>query len=175
MAHTTCRGSYAGSHPGTGRAPIAPGRPTIVTVAVRRGSPRAYIRHALLEVSAVGRDRRGQVAPEAAGAVKAFRECGWEVVVVGGSSGHYAADLGAVWRGSVEEPDRGAWLLTDQVSDDRWARPLGIRTALVGPQTDRHDGPSHCDVAYRDLRTAALEILATEVEPGADTAQRVGG
>ena len=128
------------------------------------GAPRAYIRHALLEVSAVGRDRRGQLAPEAAGAVKAFRECGWDVVVVGGGAELDAADLGAVWRGSVDKHDRGAWLLTDQVSDDRWARPLGIRTALVGPHVDQQDGPARCDVAYRDLRTAALEILSTEVE-----------
>ena len=141
-----------------------PGPPTNVTMDVLRGPRRAYIRQALLEVSAVGRDRQGQLAPEAAGAVRAFRECGWEVIVVGGTSALDAADLGAIWRRSIDERDPGAWLLTDQVRDDRWARLLGIRTALVGPHGDRQDGPARCDAAYRDLRTAALEILAKEVQ-----------
>lgn len=168
MPRTTRRGSHAGSHYGTGRASIAQARSTVVTVAVTRGSPRAYICHALLEVSAAGRDRRGQVAPEAAGAVKAFLDCGWEVVVLGGGSDFEAAHLGAVWRGSIDERDPGAWLLTNQVGDDRWARPLGIRTALVGPHADRQDGPARCDAAYRDLRTAALEILAKEAQTSSD-------
>jgi hypothetical protein len=133
------------------------------------GVPRAYIRRSLLEVSAVGRDRQGQLAPEATGAVKAFRECGWEVVVVGGSRDLDRADLDAVWCRSVDERDPGAWLLTDQVSDDRWARPLGIHTALIGRHADNQAGPARCDVSYRDLRTAALEILSTDVQSSGNT------
>jgi len=145
-----------------------------VTVDVVPGTPRAYIQQALLQVSAVGRDRQGQLAPEVAGAIKAFRECGWEVVVVGGTTALDAADLGAAWRRSIDERDPGAWLLTDQVSDDRWARPLGIRTALVGPHADRQDGPARCDATYRDLRTAALEILAKEAQTSRDAPSHGG-
>ena len=59
-----------------------------------------------------------------------------------------------------EEP--GAWLLTDQVADARWARPLGLRTVLVGPTGSEGLLPQRCDFAFRDLRTAALEILARD-------------
>jgi hypothetical protein len=105
------------------------------------------------------------VAPEAAGAVKAFRACGWDVVVVGGPRDIRFDDLDVGWRRSVDEPDPGAWLLTDEISDDRWARPLGIHTALVGPRSEQLPGPARCDVSYRDLRTAALEILSTDAAP----------
>lgn len=135
---------------------------------------RAYIRRGLLVVSAVGRDRRGQVAPEAAGAVKAFRACGWDVVVIGGPRDLGSTDLDASWRRSVDERDPGAWLLTDEVSDDRWARPLGIHTALVGPHAEHQAGPARCDASYRDLRTAALEILSTDVAPAGPTGSATG-
>jgi hypothetical protein len=111
------------------------------------------------------------MAPEAAGAIDAFRECGWEVVVVGGSSDVQAEGLDADWRGSVEERDPGAWLLTDEVADDRWARPLGLHTALIGPLAEHHSGPARCDVAFRDLRTAALEILSTDAPAGRTAAR----
>lgn len=125
--------------------------------------PRAYIRRGLVVVSAAGSQAAAQVAPEAVGAVQAFRECGWEVVVVGGSGELGAAGLDAEWTRSVEQRDPGAWLLTDRVADDRWARSLGLHTALVGPSAEQQAGPARCDVAFRDLRSAALEIIATDV------------
>lgn len=132
--------------------------------------PRAYIRRGLLVVSGAGTEGPGHIAPEAAGAVEAFRECGWDVIVVGGSSDIASTGLDAGWRDSVEERDPGAWLLTDEVADDRWARPLGLHTALVGPHAEHQSGPARCDVAFRDLLTAALEILSTDV-PAARAAE----
>jgi hypothetical protein len=129
---------------------------------VPRSTPRAYIRPGLLVVSGAGTPGPGAIAPEAAGAVEAFRECGWEVIVVGGED-IAATGLDAAWRMSVDERDPGAWLLTDEVADDRWARPLGLHTAFVGPHDEHLNGPARCDVAFRDLRTAALEILSTDV------------
>jgi hypothetical protein len=137
-----------------------------------RRTPRAYIRRELLVVSGVGGESSGHMAPEAAGAIDAFRECGWEVVVVGGSSDIQDTGLDADWRDSLEERDPGAWLLTDEVADDRWARPLGLHTALVGPNAEQQSGPARCDVSFRDLRTAALEILATDVPAAGRAAGR---
>jgi hypothetical protein len=129
-------------------------------------TPRAYIRRTLLEVSPADGEGPGILAPEAAGAVDVFRECGWDVVVLGGRDAPDSLGLDAGWRDSVEDRDPGAWLLTDDVADDRWARPLGLHTAFVGPHAEHQPAPARCDVEFRDLRTAALEILSTDVPAG---------
>lgn len=128
--------------------------------------PRAYIRQGLLLLDGVSTDGDGQIAPDAGGAVKAFRACGWDVVVLGSSRDPALAGVDAAWRDTLEARDPGAWLLTDQVADDLWARALGLRTALVGPTAEQPVGPCRCDVAYRDLRTAALEILSASAGRG---------
>ena len=66
------------------------------------------------------------------------------------------------WRPTLQDRDPGGWLLTDDVTDDHWARPLGLRTALVGPHDDHQPAPARCDVEFRDLRTATLEILSSD-------------
>jgi hypothetical protein len=96
-------------------------------------TPRAYIRRTLLEVSPADGEGPGILAPEAAGAVDVFRECGWDVVVLGGR----------------DAPDS-----------------LGLHTAFVGPHAEHQPAPARCDVEFRDLRTAALEILSTDVPAG---------
>jgi hypothetical protein len=124
--------------------------------------PNAYIRRSLLTVSPRSTLGQTHVAPEARGAIEAFRDCGWSVTVVGGTRELRAPGLHVDWRATLQERDPGAWLLTDNVADDHWARPLGLRTALVGPQDDNQPAPARCDVKFRDLRTAALEILSSD-------------
>jgi hypothetical protein len=132
--------------------------------------PNAYIRRSLLTVST--RSTRGQthVAPDARGAIEAFRDCGWSVTVVGGTRELRAPGLYVDWQATLQDRDPGAWLLTDDVTDDHWARPLGLRTALVGPHAGNQPAPARCDVEFRDLRTAALEILSSD--PGTQSAGR---
>jgi hypothetical protein len=132
--------------------------------------PNAYIRRSLLTVSP--RSSRGQthVAPEARGAIEAFRDCGWSVTVVGGNRELRAPGVQVDWRPTLQDRDPGAWLLTDDVTDDHWARPLGLRTALVGPEDENQQAPARCDVKFRDLRQATLEILSSD--PGMRSADR---
>jgi hypothetical protein len=124
--------------------------------------PNAYIRRSLLTVSPRSTRNQTHVAPDARGAIEAFRDCGWSVTVVGGTRELRAPGFHVDWQATVQERDPGAWLLTDDVTDDHWARPLGLRTALVGPHLDHSPAPARCDVEFRDLRTAALEILSSD-------------
>lgn len=129
--------------------------------------PRAYISRDLVVAAGDG-DTPSHFSPEAARAIETLRECGWDVVVIGGTRAPDGAGLGSEWLRVIEDRDPGAWLLTGQVADDRWARPLGLKTALVGPNAEQQAGPARCDVAFRDLRTAALEILSIDIpSPGA--------
>jgi hypothetical protein len=110
---------------------------------------------------------RSPLAPDAGNALEALEAGGWEVVVLDASAAGEPPDtFGQMARGD----QAGGWLLTDQVADARWARPLGLRTALVGPAGGEGLLPERCDFAFRDLRTAALEILAQDaVNPQSDT------
>jgi len=121
---------------------------------------RVYVRKEVLTVPHADRDgQRSPVAPDAGNAVEALEACGWEVVVLGATPpGEQPDTFGQENGPQREEP--GSWLLTDQVADARWARPLGLRSVLVGPTGGEGHLPQRCDFAFRDLRTAALEILA---------------
>jgi hypothetical protein len=130
--------------------------------------PNAYIRRSLLTVSPQSTRGAGHVAPDVRGAIEAFRTCGWSVTIVGGTRELRTPGLRVDWRPMLEERDPGAWLLTDDVTDDHWARPLGLRTALVGPHAEHQPAPARCDVEFRDLRTATLEILSSD--PGTRSA-----
>ena len=123
---------------------------------------RVYVRRDVLTVPHFDRDgRRSPPAPDAGNALEALEACGWEVVVLDASPAGEPPD--AFGRAAQHaEPGAGAWLLTDQVADARWARPLGLRTALVGPTAGEGLHPQRCDFAFRDLRTAVLEILARD-------------
>lgn len=110
-------------------------------------------------------DRDGQrapLAPDAGNALEALEALGWEVVVLDASPAGVPPDA---FGQAAHREEPGAWLLTDQVADARWARPLGLRTALVGPTGGEGLLPQRCDFAFRDLRTAALEILASDATP----------
>src|SRR5690349_11512902 len=78
---TLPRGEVAVRRERAGRTP----HPDLQSTPVRNAVPNAYIRRSLLTVSP--RSTRGQthVAPEARGAIEAFRDCGWSVTVVGGT------------------------------------------------------------------------------------------
>ncbi len=102
---------------------------------------------------------RSPLAPDAGDALDALQACGWEVVVLEASA---TAEQPEAFGNLARGVEPGAWLLTDQVTDARWARPLGLRTALVGPTGGEGLKPQRCDFAFRDLRTAALEILARD-------------
>ena len=110
------------------------------------------------------------MAPDARGAIDAFRSCGWTVTIVGGKT-VAAPGLQVSWRPMLEDRDPGAWLLTDDVTDDQWARPLGLRTAFVGPHLEHHPAPARCDMEFRDLRTAALEIPPVGFKPESVTSR----
>ena len=107
-----------------------------ISRASREAVPNAYIRRSLLTVSPRSTRNQTSIAPEARGAIEAFRDCGWSVTVVGGTRRLRAPGLQVDWRPTLQDRDPGGWLLTDDVTDDHWARPLGLRTALVGP----HEG-----------------------------------
>ena len=131
-------------------------------------SRRVFIQRQVLLASAES-DAEVHPSPDAALAVDAFRECGWHVTVIGAPPPALPVADEPEWCEEIVERVPGAWLLTDDVGDDRWARPLGLRTALVRPAGPWSTGPERCDVRFRDLRTAALEILATEEQPAALT------
>jgi hypothetical protein len=124
---------------------------------------RVYVRKDVLTVPHADRDgQRSPLAPDAGNALDALQACGWEVVVLA------TADAGELpeafaQEGPAHREEPGAWLLTNEVADARWARRFGLRTALVGPTGGEGSQPQRCDFAFRDLRTAALEILARDV------------
>jgi hypothetical protein len=137
-----------------GPAALGPAAPPI---------PRVYLRAELLTARASD-GIAGPVAPDAAYAVEALRACGWQVILVGARRPDSPELAGVGWRDRIDARDPGAWLLTHDVGDDRWARPFGLRTALVGPTADPAQRPERCDAWFRDLRTAVLEILASDIQ-----------
>jgi hypothetical protein len=121
---------------------------------------RVYVRKELLTVTHFDRDgERSPPDPDADTALDALRAGGWDVVVLDASP---AGEPPETFDRLSRDDQPGAWLLTDQVADARWARPLGLQSALVGPTGGEGLLPQRCDFAFRDLRTAALEILARD-------------
>jgi hypothetical protein len=62
----------------------------------------------------------------------------------------------------VDSDERGAWLLTADPHACGRARPVICRTILVGPTPPDGAGPARCDHVVRDIRSAVLEILASD-------------
>lgn len=62
----------------------------------------------------------------------------------------------------VDDDGRGAWLLTADPHACGRARPVICRTILVGPTPPDGAGPARCDHVVRDIRSAVLEILASD-------------
>jgi hypothetical protein len=124
---------------------------------------RVYVRPDVLTVPHADRDgQRSPVAPDAGHALDALRACGWEVVVLGDTT---AGEVPETFRAgdAARSGGTGGWLLTSEVADAGWARRIGLRSALVGPAGGEGLLPQRCDFAFRDLRTAALEILARDI------------
>lgn len=97
----------------------------------------------------MGGDRADQPDPEAKRALDELVASGHPTHVVGPKAGELAAGPG--------------WLLTADRSDCSIARSLGLRSILVGPQTQagRH-AVERCDYEARDIRDAVLRVLAVE-------------
>jgi hypothetical protein len=124
---------------------------------------RVYVRANVLTVPHADRDgQRSPVAPDASQALDALRACGWDVVVLADTAGGEVPESVSSSRTSASTPG-GGWLLTNAVADASWARRMGLRSALVGPTGSEALLPQRCDFAFRDLKTAALEILAREI------------
>ena len=124
---------------------------------------RVYVRSDVLTLPQNGRERApAMLAPDAGNALEVLVSCGWEVVVLGRDPAPRMVPGSRLQEEDPCQHEPGAWLLTDQVADATWARPLGLRTAFVGPSDHEPARPQRCDFAFRDLRTAALEILATD-------------
>lgn len=123
---------------------------------------RVYVRIDVLTIPHADRDgQRSPQAPDVENALEALEALGWEVVVLGPTArGEQPDTFGD--EHAAHRDESGSWLLTDQVADARWARPLGLRSALVGPTGGEGLLPQRCDFVFRDLRTAALEILARD-------------
>ena len=63
---------------------------------------------------------------------------------------------------TVDAEQHGAWLLTADARTCGRARPVICRTILVGPAPVDGSGPGRCDLVVRDVRSAVLEILASD-------------
>lgn len=120
-------------------------------------------------------------APETAGAIEDLRhlsDAGFELVRLSASStdakaaerprpatSPSGASVDALVVRTAEQVDgdgRGAWLLTADPHACGRARPVICRTILVGPTPPDGAGPARCDHVVRDIRSAVLEILASD-------------
>jgi hypothetical protein len=118
---------------------------------------RVYLRPEVLVIERRS-DGDPPLAPDAEQAIAALAEGGWAVTILGDGLGSSAQHLDRTVTPPAHEP--GAWLVTADVSDCRWARLAGLRSVLVGGATE--SGPARCDHVSRNLFSAALEILSSE-------------
>jgi hypothetical protein len=112
------------------------------------------------DVLVIERESAGNapLAPDAEHAIAALADGGWSVTVLGDEPAPVAEHLDHADAAPDYEP--GAWLVTADVADCRWARRAGLRSVLVGGATA--SGPARCDRTSRNLFGAALEILSSE-------------
>jgi hypothetical protein len=126
---------------------------------------RIYLEPGVLVARPDAEPGQSTIVPEAAEALQMLVDTDHELVLV--SNGDWAIDLpdGFPPLGGVEDIDgatRGSWFLT---SDPELCGPRNshVRTVLVGPGPATHKATvQRCDLATRDLRAAALEILTRE-------------
>lgn len=134
---------------------------------------RVYVDHELLVVSAPGTADEAPAprAPDAPDALRHLAEAGHELVVVGPSPVDLGNDGPIVrWQAALGKGRLSGWYLTADVRRCSTARQHGLSTVLVGPPVSSTMSPERCDREARDLTTAALEILATDVMGGTGTA-----
>lgn len=117
-----------------------------------------YLRPEVLVIERAADGNAKPLAPDVEQAIAALAEGGWSVTVLGDDLGAVAGHLEHALTAPAHEP--GAWLVTADVSDCRWARQAGLRSVLVGGAVD--SGPARCDHTTRNLFAAALEILSSE-------------
>jgi hypothetical protein len=98
------------------------------------------------------------LAPDVEHAIAALIDGGWAITVLGEDAG--AAEGRLEHTSSAPDHEPGAWLVTADVGDCRWARLAGLRSVLVGGAIE--SGPARCDHTSRNLFAAALEILSSE-------------
>jgi hypothetical protein len=139
---------------------------------------RIYVDHELLVVPAPGTadEAPAPPAPDAPDALRHLAEAGHELVVVGPSP----VDLGnggpvVRWQATLGKGRLSGWYLTADVHRCSTARQSGLRTVLVGPPVPSTMSPERCDREARDLTTAALEILATDVMGGTGSTTTMAG
>jgi hypothetical protein len=123
-----------------------------------RPGTRVYLRPEVLVIERSTEGSSAPLAPDAEAAIEALAEGGWTVTVLGDDPGPAAARLDHA--GAAPEHEPGAWLVTADVTDCRWARRAGLRSVLVGGAIE--SGPARCDHTSRNLFAAALEILSSE-------------
>jgi hypothetical protein len=132
---------------------------------------RVYVDHELLVVTGVGGSTEGSPppAPDAPDALRHLADAGHELVVLGPSPVELGEGPPVRWQASLGNGRVSGWYLTADVHRCASARQRGLRTVLVGPPVPTAMAPERCDREARDLTTAALEILATDVMGGTGT------
>ena len=105
--------------------------------------------------------------PVAVRSLRFLRDAGHEVVLVAEPDQELPADLREIASEVVEEvpmvPRQRAWYLTSEV-ERCTGTSARLRTVLIGAAPPA--GSIHrCDADSRDLRAAALELLASEAMP----------
>lgn len=105
--------------------------------------------------------------PVAVRSLRFLRDAGHEVVLVAEPDQELPADLREIASEVVDEvpmvPRQRAWYLTSEV-ERCTGTSARLRTVLIGAAPPA--GSIHrCDAVSRDLRAAALELLASEAMP----------
>jgi hypothetical protein len=124
-----------------------------------------------VDASATRLDREGpgpSLAPGAADALLILLDSDHEVILVTGPGADAPPKLATVATQVLTsvpaQPSGQAWYLTSDVERCQGSSAR-LRTVLIGPAPP--SGSIHrCDAVARDLRTAVLEILASEAAPG---------
>ncbi|HEY8871107.1 MAG TPA: hypothetical protein VIM30_17190 [Candidatus Limnocylindrales bacterium] len=112
-------------------------------------------------------EARDALSSDAIDALRLLRDSGHELVFVEGEDG-VPLELRGLGRVVPDVPTGGtepAWFVTGELGRCASQRP-GLTTVLVGPSVSGA-APSvvRCDLAARDLRAAAMEVLAREAMP----------
>ncbi len=139
---------------------------------------RVYVDHELLTIATPQASEGGSAppAPDAPEALRHLAEAGHELVVVGPTPVELGDDGPMVrWQANLGRGRLSGWYLTGDVHRCSTARRTGLRTILVGPPVPSTMSPERCDREARDLTTAALEILATDVMGGTAPSATVAG
>lgn len=126
--------------------------------------PTVYIRPEVLVIEGTSGRSDASPAPDREGAIAALGDCGWDVVVLGEPhvAGGRAAMMPDLPHVAQPGPGSGAWLVTTDVGDCRWARRDGLRTILVSADHSSAGRPERCDLTARSLFSAALEIMSRD-------------